>query len=89
MYDDDESEFFDTNKTDPLLPDKQKIVTLIYNSFTEFDKPMPTCADFYRRGKIIGEGAFGKVIIGQHKLTSQFVAIKCLPKSQLQDESVK
>lgn len=66
----DSEEFLDTNKTDPLLPDKQKIVTQIYNSFTQFDKSVPTTADFYRRGRIIGQGAFGKVIMGQHKLTT-------------------
>lgn len=64
VQDSDSEEYFDTAKTDPLLPEKQKIVTQIYNSFCKQDKSIPTTQDFYRRGRIIGQGAFGKVIIG-------------------------
>jgi hypothetical protein len=46
---------------DPLFKDKQFLVTNIYNSFTEHDKPITTTPDFYRVGKFLGKGAFGKV----------------------------
>lgn len=35
---------------------------------------------FYRTGRVLGEGTYGKVILAQHKLTSHFVAIKCYKK---------
>ena len=40
---------------------------------------------FYRTGRKIGEGAFGSVILAQHKLTMHFVAIKCLKKTEFCD----
>ena len=36
-------------------------------------------------GKTIGEGTFGKVKLGIHKLTSEKVAIKILEKNKLKD----
>ena len=39
-----------------------------------------TSIDFYRIGKILGKGAFGKVNLAVHYLTSQVVAIKSINK---------
>ena len=69
-YEDSESSYQMTLKTDPLLPEKQKLVTRIYNTFTEHNKPIPTTSDFYRLGRPIGKGAFGKVVLAQHVLTT-------------------
>ncbi|KAM3136190.1 hypothetical protein pb186bvf_011649 [Paramecium bursaria] len=41
----------------------------------------------YEIGNTIGEGTFGKVKIGKHKLTGERVAIKILEKDKIQDES--
>jgi serine/threonine protein kinase len=71
---------------DPLFKDKQFLVTNIYNSFTEFDKPITTTPDFYRVGKFLGKGAFGKVNMAQHKLTGGFVAVKSIKKSDLENK---
>jgi hypothetical protein len=48
---------------DPLLEDKQYLVTMIVTHFQETGAPVPTTAEFYRIGNLLGEGAFGKVCI--------------------------
>ena len=75
-----------TERTDPLLEDKQYIVTMIVNQFNELGQPVVTTPDFYRVGNKLGQGAFGKVSIAQHKLTGHFVAVKSLPKRDLDKE---
>jgi len=70
---------------DPLFSDKQFLVTHIYNSFTQLDSPVTTTSDFYRVGKCLGKGAFGKVNLAQHKLTGHFVAVKSVKKTDLED----
>ena len=75
-----------TERTDPLLEDKQYIVTMIVNQFNELGQPVVTTPDFYRIGNKLGQGAFGKVSIAQHKLTGHFVAVKSLPKKDLDKE---
>jgi serine/threonine protein kinase len=69
---------------DPLFKDKQFLVTNIYNSFSEHNKPISTTPDFYRVGKCLGKGAFGKVNMAQHKLTGHFVAVKSIKKIDLE-----
>jgi serine/threonine protein kinase len=59
-------------------------VTKIYNCFQKFNKYVGTAETFYRTGRLLGQGAFGRVILAQHKLTTHFVAIKCLKKSDFQ-----
>lgn len=44
---------------------------------------------FYRTGRLLGQGAFGRVILAQHKLTTHFVAIKCLKQSDLDKEKIR
>lgn len=43
----------------------------------------PTTLNFYMIGKILGKGAFGKVNLCIHKLSSKFVALKSLKKNAL------
>jgi serine/threonine protein kinase len=45
-----------------------------------------TNTDFYRAGKMLGRGAFGKVCLGMHKLTRKLVAIKSINKEYLSEE---
>ena len=42
--------------------------------------PPPTETAFYKVGKIIGRGAFGKVNIAMHKLTRKLVAVKSVAR---------
>lgn len=42
-----------------------------------------TSIEFYRIGRILGKGAFGKVNLGMHKLTGKLVAVKSIKKSLL------
>ena len=44
---------------------------------------------FYKIGKMLGKGAFGKVNLGIHKLTGQFVAIKSIDKQLMKDDHSK
>lgn len=45
-----------------------------------------TQLDFYRIGKMLGRGAFGKVNLAMHKLVRKLVALKSLNKECLTDE---
>ena len=49
----------------------------------------PTTTEFYRIGRLLGKGAFGKVNLGMHKLTGAMVAIKSINKEFLTDENSK
>ena len=45
--------------------------------------------DFYRVGKMLGRGAFGKVNLAMHKLVRKLVALKSLNKEILNDKDQK
>ena len=49
----------------------------------------PTDISFYKFGRIIGRGAFGKVNIGLNILTGRIVAIKSFNKQNLSNEKAK
>lgn len=49
-------------------------------------KEPETRAEWYRIGKMLGRGAFGKVNLGMHKLTDSLVAIKSINKEYLEEE---
>lgn len=59
---------------------------MIYKNFQLYNQSIMTQESFYRTGRLIGQGAFGRVILAQHKLTTHFVAIKCLKKSDFEDK---
>lgn len=46
-------------------------------------------SDFYRIGKVLGRGAFGKVNLAVHRLSDEMVAIKSINKEFLNDENSK
>jgi serine/threonine protein kinase len=49
-------------------------------SFKKDLKAPNTEFNFYKIGKVIGKGAFGKVNLGLHKLTRKVVAMKSVKK---------
>eukprot|EP01022_Parablepharisma_sp_SALTPOND_P025588 TRINITY_DN5_c0_g3_i1.p1 TRINITY_DN5_c0_g3~~TRINITY_DN5_c0_g3_i1.p1 ORF type:complete len:662 (-),score=44.32 TRINITY_DN5_c0_g3_i1:1092-3077(-) len=55
----------------------------------ETRKPPQTTVAFYKIGKVLGKGAFGKVNLGIHKLSGKFVAIKSIQKQVMKDETSK
>ena len=57
------SEIKTTEVFDPLLEDKQYLVTMIVECFQQTGEALPTSVEFYRIGNKLGEGAFGKVCI--------------------------
>lgn len=62
------------------------ISTIIKESFKAGTEAPITTTDFYRAGKMLGKGAFGKVSLGMHKLTRKLVAIKSINKEYLSEE---
>jgi serine/threonine protein kinase len=58
-------------------------------NFKKTGKPPPTTAEFYRIGKMLGKGAFGKVNLAIQKLSGRFVAVKSINKQYLHEGSSK
>lgn len=48
-----------------------------------------TQTDFYKIGKVMGKGAFGKVNLAIHRLSNKFVALKSINKQFLSEEASK
>ena len=47
---------------------------------------MPSSCEFYRIGRVLGRGAFGKVNLACHKVCEHLVAIKSIEKKVLRNE---
>lgn len=74
----------------PRSKEKKRIIKLIKVSFNKLKEAPKTSAEFYRIGKMLGKGAFGRVNLAIHKLTEQLVAVKSINKQFLnEDESSK
>ena len=58
----------------------------IRQTFAQKNEAPKTNAEFYRAGKMLGRGAFGKVNLGMHKLTRKLVAVKSINKEYLAEE---
>jgi serine/threonine protein kinase len=67
----------------------KKIVDIIEESFKSNNEPPETTSEFYRAGKVLGKGAFGKVSLALHKLSKKLVALKLLNKEFLKNETSK
>ena len=72
----------------PRSKNIRKLIKLINLGFRQ-NPPIPpdTTIDFYRIGKILGKGAFGKVNLAIHKLTQCVCAIKSINKQFFSDAS--
>lgn len=71
-----------TEKTREVAKIKHKIKS----SFDSIGKAPQTTQNYYRYGKILGKGAFGKVNLGIHRLARGLVAIKSVNVKLLKDE---
>jgi len=69
--------------------DNNLLIENIVNYFKEHNDAPATTTEFYRIGRLLGKGAFGKVNLGMHKLTGKMVAIKSINKECLTDENSK
>ena len=58
-------------------------------AFHKTNNAPATNSDFYKIGKVMGKGAFGKVNLAIHRLSEKFVALKSINKSALKEESQK
>jgi len=68
---------------------RQEVIVYIKNYFNEHKKFPETKLLFYRIGRLLGMGAFGKVNLGMHKLTGKLVAVKSIKKEYLNNERSK
>jgi len=77
------------NKTTLLSPRSLEIanvMAIIKDAFAKTGEPPITQIDFYRVGKMLGRGAFGKVNLAMHKLVRKLVALKSLNKEIFNDK---
>ena len=63
-----------------------KLKKMVSLNFKKYQEPPKTTSEFYRIGRILGRGAFGKVNLAAHKLSEQLVAIKSINKEFLKSE---
>jgi serine/threonine protein kinase len=68
---------------------KEQIVAELLSHFTESQEAPATRLEYYRLVKQLGKGAFGKVLLGVHRLTGMHVAIKAIEKARLDSEYAK
>lgn len=61
----------------------------VNRSFKKTGTAPETDINYYRVGKMLGRGAFGKVNLAMHKLVRKLVALKSLNKECLTDEIQK
>ena len=62
----------------------EKLSSYIKNYYNKFKKYPDTSLSFYKYGRLIGQGAFGKVNLGLNILTGRVVAIKSFMKKNLE-----
>jgi hypothetical protein len=67
-----------TGVVSPRVIEMVEISRKIKNAFEESGEAPLTNTEFYRAGKMLGRGAFGKVNLGMQKLTRKLIAIKSI-----------
>lgn len=70
-----------------FVKDLDKLKRMFRLHFQNFNTAPPTSSEFYRIGRVLGKGAFGKVSLAMHKLSEQLVAIKSMSRETLQCEA--
>ena len=74
--------------TDPGKKEIWRIKRDIKVSFKKTKQPPPSKLSYYKIGRIIGRGAYGKVNIAVQKLAQEIVAVKSINKKLKQTEQV-
>lgn len=69
-----------------LVEERAKLVGGNREWFKSHSEPPTTTLEHYCLVKLIGKGAFGKVILGIHILTGKYVAIKAIDKKYMRDK---
>lgn len=69
--------------------DMELICSYISKFFIKYKKYPTTKMKFYKYGRLLGKGAFGKVNLSLHVLTGRLVAIKSINKTRLTSERQK
>ena len=79
------STYSSENKKDShyYLKKSEKLSQYIKEYYLKYNKYPPTDISFYLYGRLIGQGAFGKVNLGLNVLTGRVVAIKSFNKKNL------
>ena len=70
----------------PRTREMIEITNKIRKSFMQRGEAPKTMPDYYRAGKMLGRGAFGKVSMGMHKLSRKLVALKSINKEFMSNE---
>ena len=85
------SERIDTQDSDVGLSPRTRAISKILKhikfSFRQTKSAPNTTVDFYRIGKVLGKGAFGKVNLALHKLSGRFAAVKSINKQYLSEDA--
>lgn len=81
---DDEEEIL---KKSPRAIEIWEIKRDIRVSFKRDQKAPPTKLEYYKIGRILGRGSFGKVNLALHKLTRKVVAVKSINKNLEKEEA--
>ena len=71
------------------LKESERLSKYIKEYFLQNDSYPKSQVSFYKYGRLIGKGAFGKVNLGLHILTGRIVAIKSFNKNTLKNERAK
>ena len=87
-YDTQDSTISDPNLS-PRSRKNIKLARLIRLAYKKTMNPPATSSEFYKIGKVMGKGAFGKVNLAIHRLSGKFVALKSINKTFLSEESSK
>lgn len=69
--------------------ESRKIKDYIKNYYMKYKEYPKTDINFYKIGRFLGKGAFGKVNLGLHVLTGRLVAIKSFNKQKIDLEKLK
>ena len=88
-YDSVQSILKENGKFTQYNRDMEIISQYIKKYFKKYNKYPTTKMKFYKYGRLLGKGAFGKVNLSLHTLTGRLVAIKSINKSKIKNERQK
>ena len=74
------------SKSKIFLRQSEKLTKYIKNYYNKYNDYPSSNIKFYKFGRVIGKGAFGKVNLGLHILTGRIVAIKSFNKTKINNE---